>query len=168
MRLLSDSRIATVIDATKDLVCAYKPNLAFYEQYGPAGYQALFDMVQAIPQGIPTIADVKRGDVGHTARAYARAVFDEMGFDALTVTPYIGRDTIEPFAERAERGVVVGRKNHYGSRSQRGTEVAALFYSFIESAKLCGLDPKEYLRTAVMAALHGEQVPLPHEVAARK
>jgi transposase len=69
--------------------------------------------------------------------------------------------------ERAERGVVVGRKNHYGSRSQRGTEVAALFYSFIESAKLCGLDPKEYLRTAVMAALHGEQIPLPHEVAAR-
>jgi transposase len=70
--------------------------------------------------------------------------------------------------ERAERGVVVGRKNHYGSRSQRGTEVAALFYSFIESAKLCGLDPKKYLRTAVMAALHGEQIPLPHEVAARK
>jgi len=69
--------------------------------------------------------------------------------------------------ERAERGVVVGRKNHYGSRSRRGTEVAALFYSFIESAKLCGLDPKAYLRIAVHAALHGERIPLPHEVAAR-
>lgn len=68
--------------------------------------------------------------------------------------------------ERAERGVVVGRKNHYGSRSRRGTEVAALFYSFIESAKLCGIDPKAYLRTATVAALRGERIPLPHEVAA--
>ena len=67
--------------------------------------------------------------------------------------------------ERAERGVVVGRKNHYGSRSKRGTEVAALFYSYVESAKLCGLDPKAYLRTAVMAALRGERIALPHEVA---
>jgi transposase len=68
--------------------------------------------------------------------------------------------------ERAERGVVVGRKNHYGSRSKRGTEVAALFYSLVESAKLCGLDPKAYLRKAVTAALGGERIPLPHEVAA--
>jgi transposase len=69
--------------------------------------------------------------------------------------------------ERAQRAVVLGRKNHYGSRSRRGTEVAALFYSYIESAKLCGLDPKAYLRTAVMAALRGERIPLPHEVAAQ-
>ncbi|MRG98184.1 IS66 family transposase [Polyangium spumosum] len=67
--------------------------------------------------------------------------------------------------ERAERGVVVGRKNHYGSRSKRGTEVAAVFYSYVESAKLCGIDPKVYLRTAVMAALRGERIALPHEVA---
>ena len=69
--------------------------------------------------------------------------------------------------ERAERGVVLGRKNHYGSRSRRGTEVAALFYSFVESAKLNGLEPKAYLRMAVMAALRGERIPLPHEVAAQ-
>ena len=69
--------------------------------------------------------------------------------------------------ERAERGVVVGRKNHYGSRSRRGTEIAALFYSFVESAKLCGLDPKAYLRKAIMAAVRGERIPLPHEVAGR-
>jgi hypothetical protein len=62
--------------------------------------------------------------------------------------------------------VVVGRKNHYGSRSLRGTEVAALFYSMIESAKLCGLNPKAYLRMATMAALRGERIPLPHEVTA--
>jgi transposase len=67
--------------------------------------------------------------------------------------------------ERAMRGPVVGRKNHYGSRSRRGTEVAALFYSLLESAKLCGIDPKAYLRTAVIAALEGKDVPLPHEMA---
>jgi transposase len=68
--------------------------------------------------------------------------------------------------ERSQRGIVVGRKNHYGSRSRRGTEVAALFYSFVESAKLCGVDPKAYLKRAVIAALNGERIPLPHEVAA--
>jgi transposase len=68
--------------------------------------------------------------------------------------------------ERGLRGPVIGRKNHYGSRSQRGTEVAALLYSLVESAKLCGLEPKGYLRRAVTAALAGEQIPLPHEIAA--
>jgi transposase len=68
--------------------------------------------------------------------------------------------------ERSQRGIVVGRKNHYGSRSRRGTEVAALFYSFVESAKLCGLEPKAYLKRAVIAALRGERIPLPHDVAA--
>ncbi len=68
--------------------------------------------------------------------------------------------------ERGLRGPVVGRKNHYGSRSRRGTQVAALLYSLVESAKLCGLEPKSYLRRAVTAALAGEQIPLPHEIAA--
>jgi len=68
--------------------------------------------------------------------------------------------------ERGLRGVVVGRKNHYGSKSRRGTEVAALFYTLIESAKLAGVEPKTYLRLAVTGALRGEKVPLPHEIAA--
>ncbi|MBS2028792.1 MAG: hypothetical protein JST54_12900 [Deltaproteobacteria bacterium] len=70
------------------------------------------------------------------------------------------------FTERSMRGPVVGRKNHYGSRSQRGTEVAALFYSLLESAKLCGVEPKAYLRAAALAALAGEPIPLPHELKA--
>jgi transposase len=69
-------------------------------------------------------------------------------------------------AERALRGPVVGRKNHYGSRSLRGTQVAALFYSLLESAKLVGLDPAEYLRRAVEAAFAGQRIPLPHEIVA--
>jgi len=68
--------------------------------------------------------------------------------------------------ERALRGVVLGRKNHYGSRSERGTEVAALLYSLIESAKLAGVEPDAYLRAAVRAAIHGQTIPLPHELAA--
>jgi len=68
-------------------------------------------------------------------------------------------------SERAQRGLVVGRKNHYGSKSKRGTEVAALFYTLIESAKLCGLEPKAYLRLAVQTVLRGETPPLPHELA---
>jgi transposase len=68
--------------------------------------------------------------------------------------------------ERGLRGVVIGRKNHYGSKSRRGTEVAALFYSLIESAKLAGIEPKAYLRLAAQAALRGEKPPLPHEIAA--
>jgi transposase len=70
------------------------------------------------------------------------------------------------FTERSQRGVVVGRKNHYGSRSRRGTEVAATFYSFVESAKLCGLEPKAYLKRAVVSALRGERIELPHEIVA--
>jgi transposase len=66
--------------------------------------------------------------------------------------------------ERALRGLVVGRKNHYGSRSRRGTEVAALFYSLLETAKLCGVNPKRYLREAALAALRGDEIPLPHQL----
>jgi transposase len=62
------------------------------------------------------------------------------------------------------RGVVLGRKNHYGSRSERGTEVAALFYSLVESAKLAGVEPDRYLRTAARHAIRGERIPLPHEL----
>ncbi len=69
--------------------------------------------------------------------------------------------------ERALRGVVIGRKNHYGSRSRRGTEVAALFYSLLESAKLDGVEPKQYLREATVAAIRGQPIPLPHELAAK-
>ncbi len=69
--------------------------------------------------------------------------------------------------QRALRGPVQGRKNHYGSRSRRGSEVASLFYSLVESALLNGLDPRECLRTATLAALTGETIPLPHEIVAK-
>ncbi len=96
-----------IIEATADLVCAYKPNLAFYEALGEAGMAALHDTLAAVPPQVPTIGDAKRGDVGHTARAYAQALFDGWGFDAVTVNPYLGGDALAPFLEREERGIFV-------------------------------------------------------------
>jgi orotidine-5'-phosphate decarboxylase len=96
-----------IVEATADLACVYKPNLAFYEALGPQGMEVLQRTVEAIPKGIPVIADGKRGDIGSTAQAYARALFDVYGFDAATVNPYLGGDALSPFLERADRGVFV-------------------------------------------------------------
>ncbi|ATZ61804.2 MAG: orotidine-5'-phosphate decarboxylase [Methanosarcinales archaeon Met12] len=96
-----------VIDATKDLVVAYKPNLAFYEAMGPEGLKSLMRTIEYIPTSIPIIGDAKRGDIGNTARAYARAVFDVFGFDAVTVNPYMGLDSVKPFLNYEDKGVFV-------------------------------------------------------------
>jgi orotidine-5'-phosphate decarboxylase len=94
-----------IVEATADLVCAYKPNLAFWLAEGPAGYQELQALIAEIPSHLPVILDAKFNDVGHTAAAYARAAFDTLGADAVTANPYLGQDTLRPFLDRAERGV---------------------------------------------------------------
>ena len=105
-----------IIDATLDLVCAYKPNLAFYEVLGVDGLKALEKTVDYIPADIPVIGDAKRGDIGSTARAYARALFETLGFDAATVNPYLGYDSLEPFIEYREKGVfILCRTSNAGS-----------------------------------------------------
>ncbi|HSN75518.1 MAG TPA: orotidine-5'-phosphate decarboxylase [Anaerolineae bacterium] len=86
-----------LIDQTADLVCCYKPNVAFYEQFGAAGWEALRQTIAAVPAGIPVLLDAKRGDIGSTATAYARAAFDVLGADAVTLSPYLGRDSVAPF-----------------------------------------------------------------------
>jgi len=96
-----------IIEATKDLVCAYKINLAFYESLGPRGMETLAKTRALIPSEVPVIADAKRGDIGNTARHYARAVFDVFGFDAVTVNPYMGYDSLTPFLEYQDKGVFV-------------------------------------------------------------
>ncbi len=96
-----------IIDATADLVCAYKPNLAFYEASGIEGLKALQKTVEYIPDNIPIIGDGKRGDIGNTARAYAKALFDTFGFDAATVNPYLGFDSVKPFIEYSDKGVFI-------------------------------------------------------------
>jgi orotidine-5'-phosphate decarboxylase len=96
-----------IIEQTKDLVCAYKPNLAFFEALGTGGMQLLLESISAVPTHIPIIADAKRGDIGNTARFYARALFENYRFDACTVNPYGGRDAVEPFTAYHDRGVFV-------------------------------------------------------------
>ncbi len=96
-----------LIDATFDVVAAYKPNLAFYEALGPAGMEAFRQTVAHVPAGIPVIADAKRGDIDHTTRAYATALFDVYGCDAVTASPYLGRDALAPFLDRADRGTYI-------------------------------------------------------------
>ena len=98
---------AGVIEATADLVCAYKPNLGFYLAHGVAGVTALEETRRLIPSHIPIILDAKVGDIGSTAEAYARGYFDTWDFDAVTVNPYLGEDSLEPFMRRGERGVIV-------------------------------------------------------------
>jgi orotidine-5'-phosphate decarboxylase len=98
---------AAVIEATADVACAFKLNLAFYERYGAAGWNALRRTVDAIPAGCIKIADAKRGDIGNTARFYAEAFFHSMSFDACTLSPYMGVDSISPFAAYADKAVFV-------------------------------------------------------------
>jgi orotidine-5'-phosphate decarboxylase len=96
-----------IINATYDLVCAYKPNLAFFEALGDEGWRALKETLAAIPEDVPVIIDAKRGDIGNTAQAYAHAVFDVLGADAMTVNAYGGKDAVEPFLEHADRGILI-------------------------------------------------------------
>jgi orotidine-5'-phosphate decarboxylase len=105
VKLLDFNR--AIIEATADLVCAYKPNLAFYEALGSEGMSALKETVKLVPQGIPVIADAKRSDIGNTARAYARALFDYFGFDASTVNPLLGHDAVQPFLDYKDKGVII-------------------------------------------------------------
>lgn len=101
------SFLQEIVEATADLVCAYKPNLAFFEAMGPEGMTALLESLRSVPGHIPIIADGKRGDIGSSSRLYAEALFDVYGFDAVTVSPYLGGDALEPFLEREDRGVFV-------------------------------------------------------------
>ncbi len=94
-----------LIAETAGLAMAYKPNAAFFEAYGPAGWAALAEVIAAVPAGIPVILDAKRGDIASTAEAYARSAFERLGATAITLNPYLGRDSLEPFVRDPARGV---------------------------------------------------------------
>ena len=117
---------AGIIAATSDLVCAYKPNLGFYLAYGAAGVVALEETRRLIPAHIPVILDAKVGDIGSTAEAYATSYFDTWGFDAITVNPFLGEDSLAPFLSRHERGVlVVCKTSNSGSADLQNLTVEA-------------------------------------------
>lgn len=96
-----------LVEATAPVAAAFKPNSAFFEAYGPEGIAVLRDVIGAVPDGIPVILDVKRGDIASTAEAYARAAYDALGADAVTVSPYLGPDAVEPFVRDPEHAAFV-------------------------------------------------------------
>jgi len=96
-----------IIEATADLCVSYKPNIAFYEAQGPKGWISLEKTLAHIPSEIFTIADAKRGDIGNTSELYARAFFETMNFDAVTVAPYMGSDSVKPFLVQGGKWVIL-------------------------------------------------------------
>ncbi|MFT5801358.1 MAG: orotidine-5'-phosphate decarboxylase, partial [Nonlabens sp.] len=96
-----------IIDATKDHCVAYKPNIAFYEALGSKGWESLEKTLDYIPDDIFTIADAKRGDIGNTSSLYAKAFFETLNFDAVTVAPYMGIDSVKPFLEFENKWVIL-------------------------------------------------------------
>lgn len=96
-----------IIDATKEYCVAYKPNIAFYECLGPKGWESLKKTIDYIPENKFTIADAKRGDIGNTSRYYAKTFFEYMDFDAVTIAPYMGEDSVSPFLEYKNKWVII-------------------------------------------------------------
>lgn len=132
-----------IIDATKDLVCAYKLNLAFYEARGPRGLAIMEETIEYIPDDIVVIADAKRGDIGNTSKAYAEAIFDRYRFDAATANPYLGLEALEPFLDYQDRGVfILCRTSNPGAREFQDLQ--------------CGGEPL-YLRVAQAAVRANER-----------
>ncbi|WP_052888816.1 orotidine-5'-phosphate decarboxylase [Thermogemmatispora carboxidivorans] len=134
-----------IVEATLPYACAYKPNLAFFEALGPQGWSLLREILAAIPSEVPVIADAKRGDIGHTARAYATAIFEQLGCDAVTVQPYLGYDGVQPFlAYREKLAFVLCRTSNPGARdfqdllvqsASGGAQVTPLYLAVAERVR---------------------------------
>jgi orotidine-5'-phosphate decarboxylase len=131
-----------VIDATKDYAVAYKPNLAFYESLGARGWTSLEKTLAYIPSDCFTIADAKRGDIGNTSRLYAKAFFETFDFDAITVAPYMGADSVTPFLGFEGKWVIVlGLTSNAGSadfQMQPLRDGAPLYTEVIRAAQRWG------------------------------
>jgi len=104
-----------IIDATHEYCVAYKPNIAFYEALGPAGWLSLQKTLEYIPKGLFTIADAKRGDIGNTSSLYAKAFFEKLSFDSITVAPYMGEDSIKPFLYKDKWVILLAHTSNPGS-----------------------------------------------------
>lgn len=118
-----------IIDATAAFTVAYKPNIAFYESMGVKGWQSLEKTIQYLDEKYPeifTIADAKRGDIGNTSKMYAKAFFENMNFDSVTVAPYMGEDSVIPFLDFPNKWVIL-----LGLTSNKG----AFDFQFIENAE---------------------------------
>jgi len=144
-----------IIDATHDLCIAYKPNLAFYEALGPEGLISLKKTMDYIPGDLLKIADAKRGDIGNTSELYARAYFERFSFDAITVNPYMGHDSVIPFLNFQDKWVILlALTSNAGSHDFQLMKVPEmeLFKQVIEKSKnWAGEDQMMYVVGATQA-----------------
>ena len=133
-----------IIDSTKDLCVAYKPNIAFYESLGVSGWNSLQKTLDYIPEDIFTIADAKRGDIGNTSNMYARAFFENMNFDSVTVAPYMGSDSVTPFLEFEDKWAIVlaltSNKGGLDFQKIEDKNGKRLFEQVLETSKGWGTD----------------------------
>jgi orotidine-5'-phosphate decarboxylase len=114
-----------MVAATAEYACAFKLNFAFFEAHGLAGWEALHRVRALLPDDTLAIADAKRGDIGHSAQFYARSVFEDLGFDACTVSPYMGRDSVEPFlAYPGTAAFVLARTSNPGGADLQELDIA--------------------------------------------
>jgi orotidine-5'-phosphate decarboxylase len=131
-----------IIDHTKEYTVAYKPNLAFYESLGPKGWESLEKTIKYIPDNIFTIADAKRGDIGNTSRMYGKTFFEYLNFDAVTVAPYMGEDSVTPFLEYDNKWVILlGLTSNKGSKDfqyHENNKGIPLFESVLTTAQTWG------------------------------
>ncbi len=131
-----------IIDATHDLCIAYKPNTAFYEAHGVKGWMALEKTIKYLNEKYPnhfTIADAKRGDIGNTSERYAKAFFDTLGFDSVTVAPYMGADSVEPFLTfEGKYAILLALTSNQGAFDfqTKSVDDEALFLKIIETSKM--------------------------------
>ncbi|MFN5866071.1 MAG: orotidine-5'-phosphate decarboxylase [Candidatus Kapaibacterium sp.] len=149
-----------IIDATKDVCSAYKLNFAFYEQYGHKGVQVLEETVAMLPSTHIRIADAKRGDIGNTAEAYARSVFEHMPFDSVTVSPYMGADSVIPFLAYSEKLVfILALTSNPGSHDiQRQQVPSGTLYEHVMQTALQWEGPAE--KGFVVGATHAQELAL--------
>ncbi|MDN4164282.1 orotidine-5'-phosphate decarboxylase [Cytophagales bacterium LB-30] len=150
-----------IIDATAEYAVAYKPNLAFYEAMGLAGWESLQKTLDYIPKDIFTIADAKRGDIGNTSGLYARAFFEAMNFDSVTVAPYMGEDSVKPFlAFEGKWVILLGLTSNAGSEDFQSLKMASglrLYEQVLETSQLWGTpDNMMYVIGATKAQQFGE------------
>ena len=114
-----------IIDATIDYAVAYKPNIAFYEAHGLKGWESLQKTIDYLPDEVFTISDAKRGDIGNTSKMYARAFFESMNFDSVTVAPYMGEDSVKPFLAFDHKWVILlGLTSNLGGQDFQNLELA--------------------------------------------
>ena len=133
-----------IIDATMEFCVAYKPNIAFYESMGVSGWESLQKTLDYIPENIFTIADAKRGDIGNTSCMYARAFFENMNFDSVTVAPYMGVDSVTPFLAFEDKWAIVlaltSNKGGLDFQKINGGNGKPLFKQVVETSKNWGTD----------------------------